>query len=123
MEAMLLKNSFECYDLNLLKILEPKIKERIQEMKSLYSQNLINLVSDMLIIDEAKRPSAAQILNYPALRPYTNKNSLAGGIFPTAAGNNLANNRPGFFKNSSRSSGNKIVGSGSRSLLPVFRNS
>lgn len=51
MEAMLLRNSFECYDLNLLKILEPKIKEKLLQMKGLYSQNLITLVSDMLTIE------------------------------------------------------------------------
>lgn len=118
-----MKNSFECYDLNLLKILEPKIKERTAQMKGIYSQNLIKLVSDMLAIEEAQRPSAAQILNYPAIKPYTNKISLAGGIFPNGAANGTFSNRPGFFKNSSQNPGNKMIGSGSRSLLPVFRNS
>lgn len=129
MEAMLLRNSFECYDLNLLKVLEPKIKERMAEVKGLYSQNLVNLLGDMLLIDEAKRPSAAQILNHPAIRPYTNKISLAGGILPassvTPSGTSAlnGNSRPGFFKNSGKSNSNKLTGSSSRSLLPVFRNS
>lgn len=115
MEAMILRNSFECYDLNLLKILEPKIKERAIEMRAHYSQNLVSLVLDMLTIDEAQRPSIAQILNYPAIKPYINKVSLAGK--PGIVSNSLTNSRSGFFKNSA----NKFSRSESKPLLPPFR--
>lgn len=51
MEAMLLENSFDCYDLNLLKTLEPKIKEKAVRMRQLYSESMVNLVMDMLASD------------------------------------------------------------------------
>ena len=85
-------------------------------MRTHYSQNLVNLVLDMLIIDEAQRPSIVQILNYPAIKPYINKVSLAGKQ-SNIGSNSLTNSRSGFFKNS----GNKFSRSESKPLLTPFR--
>ena len=57
MEAMLLDNSFECYEMNLLKLLEQKIQERRQLILKHYSEPLTDLVVSMLNFNEHKRSS------------------------------------------------------------------
>jgi serine/threonine protein kinase len=87
-------------------------------MRAHYSQNLVNLILDMLIIDEAKRPSVAQILNHLALKPYSQKVSLSGSSTqPNILPNRFSNSQPGFFKNS----GNKFSRSNSKQLLTPFK--
>lgn len=65
LELMTLKNSFECYSLNLKnpKILENIIEERLIEASNNgYSEDLISIVKNMLQKDENYRVSFSDIL-------------------------------------------------------------
>lgn len=73
MEAMLLKNSFECYEFNLLKIIDTKVMIKSAEMRQKYSNDMVRLVDSMLEIDENLRPSAGDLLKSPLLRPFNSK--------------------------------------------------
>jgi hypothetical protein len=77
MEAMVLENSFDCYEMNLLRLLENKVQERRKLMLKHYSEPLTDLVISLLNLDENKRPSFTEILNIPIMKQYSNKISLS----------------------------------------------
>lgn len=77
MEAMLLESSYECYEMNLFRLLEHKIRQKREQMLRNYSQPLVDLVLGLLELSEKKRPTLGQILNHPALRAYSPKISLS----------------------------------------------
>lgn len=78
MEAMLLQNSFDCYEMNLLRVVDLKIQQKRAIMLKRYSQPLVDLVVSMLQNDENRRPSFTEIINSPVLKPYSSKISLSG---------------------------------------------
>jgi|JI6StandDraft_1071083.scaffolds.fasta_scaffold03755_14 hypothetical protein len=47
-----------------------------------YNERLSDLVVSMLNLDETKRPSFIEIINSPALRPYSGKISLSNSGHP-----------------------------------------
>ena len=73
LETMLLRNSFDCYEFNLLKVIDTKLMTKFAEIRQKYSHDLARLVEGMLELDQQERPSAEDILRHPLMRPFNSK--------------------------------------------------